>query len=350
MHPVGDFWVDHHTDAAEDNPGQCRACHGADYRGTVLSRALGDRVVDTEWGTKNFWRGFQIGCYTCHNGPYEDDRSRNRAPVVGDVAASTSVGTPVQVPLSANDADGDSLTLRVVSQPSNGTVGLVGTVATFYPFAGFAGSDSFTYAAWDGSTDSNLATGRLTVSGGGGSCTVTCSATVPSTIEVGSAVSFAGQATASDCAGSPAFSWDFGDGTGGSGATASHAYAAPGSYDWTLTVTTDGETCTRTGTIEVTPVATTCSLRCDAEVKRRGVVDRTVEFHGSAESDGCSGSPTFEWSFGDGSSAAFGKEVAHRYSTPSIYTWRLRVLQDGATCATEGAISIQGASRRVSSK
>jgi PKD repeat protein len=350
MHPVGDFWVDHHTDAAEHNPGQCRSCHGADYRGTVLSRALGDRVVDTEWGTKNFWRGFQIGCYTCHNGPYEDDRNRNRAPVVGDVAASTSVGTPVQVPLSANDADGDSLTLRVVSQPSNGTIGLVGTVATFYPFAGFAGSDSFTYAAWDGSTDSNLATGRLTVTGGGGSCTVTCSATVPATADVGSAVSFAGQATASDCAGSPAFSWDFGDGTSGSGATASHAYAAPGSYDWTLTVTTDDETCTRTGTIEVTPVATTCSLRCDAEVKRRGVVDRTVEFHGSAESDGCNGSPTFEWSFGDGSPAAFGKEVEHRYSTPSIYTWRLRVLQDGATCATEGAISIQAASRRVSSK
>jgi len=39
----------------------------------------------------------------------------------------------------------------------------VGTVATFYPFAGFSGSDSFTYAAWDGSTNSNLGAGTVTV-------------------------------------------------------------------------------------------------------------------------------------------------------------------------------------------
>ena len=61
---------------AEDNSGQCRACHGTDYRGTVLSRALGDRMIDTKWGTKNFWQGFQIGCYTCHDGPDDDDRYR----------------------------------------------------------------------------------------------------------------------------------------------------------------------------------------------------------------------------------------------------------------------------------
>ena len=34
-----------------------------------------------------------------------------------------------------------------------------------------------------------------------------------------------------------AWSWDFGDGQTGSGATTSHAYSAPGSYDVTLTIT-----------------------------------------------------------------------------------------------------------------
>ena len=163
MHAVGEEWVDRHEAAAEDNPGQCRACHGMDYRGTVLSRALGNRVVDTEFGTKNFWQGFQIGCYTCHDGPNDDDRNDNRAPVVNDVMASTHRDVPVGMSLSASDADGDSLSLRVVSQPANGTVGLVGTVATYYPFAGFSGSDTFTYAAWDGSTNSNLGTGAVTV-------------------------------------------------------------------------------------------------------------------------------------------------------------------------------------------
>ena len=162
MHPVGQDWISRHDNAAEDNSSQCRACHGADYRGTVLSRALGDRVVSA-FGTKNFWQGFQIGCYTCHDGPNDDDRSNNRAPVVNDVTASTDENIATEIALSARDADGDILSLRIVSQPANGTVGLSGSVATYFPFPGFSGNDIFTFAAWDGSTDSNLGTGTIVV-------------------------------------------------------------------------------------------------------------------------------------------------------------------------------------------
>jgi len=349
MHPVGNEWLDHHEDPAEDEPEQCRVCHGADYRGTVLSRALGDRVIDTKWGAKYFWQGFQIGCYTCHNGPDDDDRNDNHPPVVNDVTASTLEGAPVQIPLSASDADGDGLTLRVVSQPTNGTVGLIGDVATFYPFSGFTGSDTFTYAAWDGSTDSNLATGDLTVTGGGGGmCTVNCSATVDGTGQVGSLVSFSGAATLSNCSGGATYSWNFGDGSGASGADTSHTYDTPGSYGWTLTVTADDGTCIRTGTIEIVPAASQCSLDCDAEVRRRSSVNQAVEFHGEAESDDCSGSRTFEWSFGDGSATAHGTEVEHRYSTAGVFTWRLRVFQDDATCEETGTITIDGRSSETS--
>ena len=162
MHPVGQDWISRHDNAAEDNSSQCRACHGADYRGTVLSRALGDRVVSA-FGTKNFWQGFQIGCYTCHDGPNDDDRSNNRAPVVNDVTASTDENIATEIALSARDADGDILSLRIVSQPANGTIGLSGSIATYFPFPGFSGNDIFTFAAWDGSTDSNLGTGTIVV-------------------------------------------------------------------------------------------------------------------------------------------------------------------------------------------
>ncbi len=162
MHPVGQDWVRRHDDAAESNSSQCRVCHGTDYRGTVLSRALGDRVISA-FGTKNFWQGFQIGCYNCHEGPSDDDRNDNRAPVAHDVAASTDQDVAVEIALSATDADSDSLSLRIVSQPTNGTVGLSGSVATYYPFPGFSGSDSFTFAAWDGSTNSNLGNGAIVV-------------------------------------------------------------------------------------------------------------------------------------------------------------------------------------------
>jgi PKD repeat protein len=341
MHPVGQAWLDRHEDAAEDNPGQCRTCHGNDYRGTVLSRALGDRMLDTEFGTKHFWQGFQIGCYNCHNGPDDDDRNRNRAPVVNDVTASTTEHQPVAIPLSASDADGNSLSLRIVSQPANGTVGLVGSTATFHPFAGFSGSDTFTYAAWDGSTNSNLGTGSVAVGGaGGGTCTVACTAAVDSAGEVGSPASFSASIVLTGCAGVASSEWDFGDGGSSSASVTSHAYDAPGSYDWRLTVTADGVSCTRTGSIEIIPAGSQCSLSCSAEVPSRGDAGKKVEFHGASESEGCDGPKTYEWSFGDGSQMLQGKEVEHGYAAPGSYPWRLRVLQDGATCEEAGMIVI----------
>ena len=60
--------------------------------------------------------------------------------------------------------------------------------------------------------------------------------------------------TAADPDGSIAsYAWDFGDGTTGSGATASHRYDAVGTYDVTLTVTDDdGATARSTRTVTVT--------------------------------------------------------------------------------------------------
>jgi len=158
MHPVGQTWVSQHPDVAERNGASaCRDCHGMDYHGTVLSRSLADRTLSTEFGTKNFWQGFQIGCYTCHKGPDSEKSNPNRAPKATSASAA-STGAPVQIALKATDADGDPLTLRIVSQPAHGNAGLSGTTATYYPDSGSVGTDSFTFAAWDGQTDSNLGT------------------------------------------------------------------------------------------------------------------------------------------------------------------------------------------------
>ncbi len=157
MHPVGQTWISQHSNIGEGGGGaaQCQACHGADYRGTFLSRAQADRAI-SGFGTKTFWRGFQIGCYTCHNGPGSDNGNNNHPPVASNGSVSTPTNTPVAIALHATDADGNALTLRIVSQAKHGTVGLAGTAATYYPEAGFVGSDSFTFAARDGQTDSNL--------------------------------------------------------------------------------------------------------------------------------------------------------------------------------------------------
>jgi hypothetical protein len=48
MHPVGQSWVNQHHDLFESGAAtraQCQACHGLDYRGTVLSRTQADRQL-----------------------------------------------------------------------------------------------------------------------------------------------------------------------------------------------------------------------------------------------------------------------------------------------------------------
>ncbi len=166
MHSIGNRWVDQHGSAAEDGgAAACRACHGADYRGTELSRVQADRILQTDFGSKVVWRGFQVSCFMCHNGPNSEDASPNRPPVVSDLAVATATGVALPVALGASDADGNPLSLRIVAQAEHGTVGLTGTTATFHPDPGYSGADRFTYAAWDGATNSNLGTVSITVGG-----------------------------------------------------------------------------------------------------------------------------------------------------------------------------------------
>ena len=65
LHPIGASWVGQHEQAAESNRTACQACHGADYRGTILSKMQADRTL----AGRAFKRGEVIGCYSCHNGP-----------------------------------------------------------------------------------------------------------------------------------------------------------------------------------------------------------------------------------------------------------------------------------------
>jgi hypothetical protein len=251
MHPVGQDWVSRHNDVAEGTgSAQCRACHGADYRGTVLSRAFAVRSITSEKGNLQLWRGFQVGCYGCHNGPSSESSNPNRPAQVANATASTAVGTPVSFALAASDPDGNALALRVVGQPANGTAGISGKTATYFPYAGFTGTDTFTFAAWDGSVDSNLGTVTVTVAGAT-PCTLSCSATVPATGVAGTAVSFQASATPSSCTGSPTYAWSFGDGASSTQQNPTHPYPTAGTYTWSLKATLGGANCTRTGTITI---------------------------------------------------------------------------------------------------
>ena len=95
--------------------------------------------------------------------------AENRAPVaVADTYAAVkdTVLTVAARGVLQNDtdADGDALTATLVATPASGTVTLHSDGAfTYSPKAGFTGSDSFTYKASDGKSESNTAAVTITV-------------------------------------------------------------------------------------------------------------------------------------------------------------------------------------------
>lgn len=72
MHTVGNAWVSGHERYAENNTAACAYCHGADYRGGILSTAKAARSFTAEGKTVNYTAGQKVGCYDCHNGPGGD--------------------------------------------------------------------------------------------------------------------------------------------------------------------------------------------------------------------------------------------------------------------------------------
>lgn len=70
MHTTGDAWVKEHEDA--DKSG-CSYCHGTTAEGTPLSAIKTAKTIDAdEFGIKKWPAGYQVSCYSCHNGPNPD--------------------------------------------------------------------------------------------------------------------------------------------------------------------------------------------------------------------------------------------------------------------------------------
>ncbi|HRD65267.1 MAG TPA: Ig-like domain-containing protein [Candidatus Competibacter sp.] len=79
-----------------------------------------------------------------------------------DDAATTAAGTPVTIPVLANDA-GTGIAIVSVGSPSNGTASVSGNAVVYAPKAGFTGTDSFSYTIRDSFGRTATATVTVTV-------------------------------------------------------------------------------------------------------------------------------------------------------------------------------------------
>ncbi|HEV2208422.1 MAG TPA: PKD domain-containing protein [Verrucomicrobiae bacterium] len=246
LHPVGQTWVNGHQSAADSNRTQCQACHGADYRGTVLSRMLATRTINGQ----TLFQGAIVSCYNCHNGPQGDDAGpAPAAPTAANVATNTTNDRAVSFLLPMS---GTNLVPRIITQPTNGTVGINTNtlVATYFPSPGFVGIDAFTFAAYNTSRNSGLATATIAVTQGPFS--IGAVAHVPPTYPSGWPVAFAVVPSVTNNAGTVTFDWSFGDGsTDSTNQYTAHAYAQPGTYGWSVISRVSTAATTNSGSIVI---------------------------------------------------------------------------------------------------
>jgi hypothetical protein len=103
-------------------------------------------------------------CGGSSSGGGNDIVETNTAPVAVSDTISTIQDTTATINLQASDADGDSLSYSIQTQPQNGTVNLTNNVATYIPTVGYSGSDTFSFLANDSQIDSNTANIDITIS------------------------------------------------------------------------------------------------------------------------------------------------------------------------------------------
>lgn len=141
-----------------------------------------------------------------------------------------------------------------------------------------------------------------------------------------------------------AWSWTFGDGTGGQGPDVSHTYTDDGSYTVTLTVTDQaGHEDTTSQEVVITNRPPAAGIRTNTTTASPG---QLVGFEdASVDTDGTVVSRV--WRFGDGDQAT-ARDPEHAYARPGTYTVSLTVTDDdGASDQAQLAVEVVNQPPRI---
>ncbi len=150
--------------------------------------------------------------------------------------------------------------------------------------------------------------------------------------------------TSADADGTVAsYAWAFGDGTTGTGKTATHAYAAAGTYAVSLTVTDDKGlvSAKKDGTVQVTAPVVTPANQAPTAAFTSTAKDLTASFDASTSTDADGTVASYAWAFGDGTTGT-GKTATHAYAAAGTYAVSLTVTDDKglASAKKDGTVTV----------
>ena len=251
--------------------------------------------------------------------------SGNTPPIAMMTATPMNGEAPLLVEFDASGSSDDDAVVSYSWDFGDGTTGTgINPSHTYTSVNTF--SATLTVVDSEGLTDSTTIDITVTQPSSGNTPPIAMTTATPISGEVPLLVEFDASGSSDDDA-IASYSWDFGDGTTGTGINPSHTYTSANTFIATLTVV-DSEGLTDTTTIDITvtqpssgntpPIAMTTATPISGEAPL------LVEFDASGSSDD-DAIASYSWDFGDGTTGS-GINPSHTYTSVNTFTATLTVV------------------------
>lgn len=309
-----DVMAEHHVPGRLDPYNNCQLCHGVDLQGCIAR-----------------------SCYTCHGRLWPGGDTPPLADAAGPY--SGEVDAAVQFDGSAS-SDVDGIIASYSWDFGDGAVGTGARPRHTYTAVGLY-TVLLTVTDDNGHTNSASTTADITAS----TANLPPLAVVggPYTAETGETVQFDGSNSMDMDGTIVTYSWDFGDGNAGNGATPTHVYDNVGIFTVQLTVTDDGGASNSAQTTVTVLPGTNSPPVVDLGGPYSAAAGEELQFDASNTTDPDGDTLIFLWDFGDGSVPPLPSQsplAKHTYNEPGTYTVQLAVT-DGSPTPVIGTVQVE---------
>ncbi len=164
----------------------------------------------------------------------------------------------------------------------------------------------------------------------------------PTEVQTGETVKFAATVNEGKADRPLTYRWDFGDGETESSRTATHAFNRPGTHTVTFSASNKAGEARKSITVKAARSSSPSTLSKEARIAsltatpNPAAMGEPIQFRSAVEGGSA---PTYEWRFGDGSTAT-GSAPTHTYENPGRYTARLRASNEAGGDARTVAIRV----------